>query len=44
MTVADVMRHEAGLFKLGKKVDIDFAMTAAVKDNQIGRLIEQELY
>jgi len=42
VTVADVMRHEADLYKLSKPVDLEWTYTDAIKDNQIGSIIEKE--
>ena len=44
VTLADVMRHEAGLDKLGKKVEINDTMTEAIKANKLGKMIEEEPY
>ena len=40
-TIADVMRHECGLPKLHRQLQADEVTTYSVKQNQIGKVIEE---
>ena len=40
VTVADLMRHEAGLASFDTSLDMDDLLTANIKQNKIGRIIE----
>ena len=41
LTVADLMRHEAGLANFDTSIDMEDLFTANIKQNAIGRIIEQ---
>ena len=40
ITVADVLRHEAGLYKLSGPIDWRMLLTENIKQNSIGEVIE----
>lgn len=42
MTIADVMRHDAGLAFLSKMFTIDFTTTENIKANKVGEILENE--
>ena len=43
ITVADVMRHEAGMANFDSQVDMEELFTDKLKQNSVGRIIEQQL-
>ena len=40
ITITDVLRHEAGLFKLYKPIEVAKLNTANIKNNEVGKIIE----
>ena len=42
VTVADVMRHEAGLANFDTPIDVEDLLPESIKANRIGRIIEQQ--
>jgi CubicO group peptidase (beta-lactamase class C family) len=44
VTVADVCRHSAGLFKLPVELEYEWTLTDNIKQNKIGKIIEESQY
>ena len=42
LKVSDVMRHEAGLHRLHKKIEIEDMWTENIKKNNVGKIIEED--
>ena len=42
ITVADVLRHEAGLPRLSEQIGIEDCFAENIKKNSIGKIIEKE--
>ena len=42
ITVADVLRHEAGLPRLSEQIGIEDCFSENIKKNSIGKIIEKE--
>jgi len=42
LTVGDCMQHEAGLSSLSTSIDLDLATTESIKNNYLGKLIEED--
>ena len=43
LKIADVLRHEAGLSKLGMAIKPEWTLTENVKENFIGKIIEEDI-
>ena len=42
ITVSDVLRNEAGLFKLHKPIETEKLLTNNIRANEVGRIIEED--
>ena len=42
ITVAQLMRHEAGLARFSKPIDVEWLTTENIKKNMMGKIIEDE--